>query len=654
MVVKEETLDFVIRMFMESCLNPDVSRPSWGDRGNDRSKLPLWLLDLQSPFVKVVHREDIQEPHAVEWATLSYARGLKMPQYRVVDGQAQPLYSLFDIPYLRERVPANALFDAIEIVYQLGIRYLWVDVLCSNWDPHDLESLCQSYTDTFQGAMINIQLPDHDFWALDQLTRELEELNEMAKTEFYPTLGADGLGPITGMLDATLFLYPFFANSWNCLDRLLSPRKLFYLPDGEVVWACASYCAHSLRGYLNDDLRDCLMSLPNYPFPEGQRLLLSSSSPSSSLMLATDRLQEKSTPPFSAIIETLSRCYNIVNDKDYIVIHHILAYAYGMAPDPGHWENGIGSLPVDYIWWGDVRWTSISDLGHTTYASTAWLLRVGIKLCLSSYWFFNKPPTCRSAARDAEAKALRGPHRLYKGSVGLCERGYELGCAQFSEPKLRRAGPGSWDLYADTLFASLQIAGVSGQSTFLGAGLVTGEPWGFEPPRMRYSKPYYIYSEEETEEMKEMGETRLMGRGIVDDPLWLQNEMLTIKAEEDWEKAEMALVGNTNPKLKNRRILTLAFLMRQTVEVRAADLPRCRRYGGAEMMPGPRLCVEHGYGCPEADVVTLEVNYGLILLTSDDDDEGDGIDLDRYERVGVFEVYGDNFAGDKVKIMYLR
>ncbi|KAK8002596.1 hypothetical protein PG989_002315 [Apiospora arundinis] len=618
MVVKEETLDFVIRMFMESCLNPDVSRPSWGDRGNDRSKLPLWLLDLQSPFVKVVHRGDIQEPHAVEWATLSYARGLKMPQYRVVDGQAQPLYSLFDIPYLRERVPANALFDAIEIVCQLGIRYLWVDVLCSNWDPHDLESLCQSYTDTFQGAMINIQLPDHDFWALDQLTRELEELNEMAKTEFYPTLGGDGLGPTTGMLDATLFLYPFFTNSWNCLDRLLSPRKLFYLPDGEVVWACASYCAHSLRGYLNDDLRDCLMSLPNYPFPEGQRLLLSSSSPSSSLMLATDRLQEKSTPPFSAIIETLSRCYNIVNDKDYIVIHHILAYAYGMAPDPGHWENGIGSLPVDYIWWGDVRWTSISDLGHSTYASTAWLLRVAL------------PETRRRKPYEAPIASIKGLS----------------GCAN--------EGPGSWDLYADTLFASLQIAGVSGQSTFLGAGLVPGEPWGFEPPRMRYSKPYYIYSEEETEEMKEMGETRLMGRGIVDDPLWLQNEMLTIKAEEDWEKAEMALVGNTSPKLKNRRILTLAFLMRQTVEVRAADLPPLPPLWGAEMMPGPRLCVEHGYGCPEADVVTLEVNYGLILLTSDDDDEGDGIDLDRYERVGVFEVYGDNFAGDKVKIMYLR
>lgn len=78
----------------------------------------------------------------------------------------------------------------------------------------------------------------------------------------------------------------------------------------------------------------------------------------------------------------------------------------------------------------------------------------------------------------------------------------------------------------------------------------------------------------------------------------------------------------------------LAFLMRESLELRAANLPSHWKTEPVSRRTRPYTAHGHNSCVADESVMALEVNYGLILLTSDGGQE------DVYERVGVFKVYG--------------
>lgn len=290
----------------------------------------------------------------------------------------------------------------------------------------------------------------------------------------------------------------------------------------------------------------------------------------------------------------------------------------------------------------------------------SWLHWGGEKAFLSSHWRHTELLTSNCDGTPATVNT-RGSHPLFK-SIGKQPRGFEIRCARWNEPCLGFTGPGPRDEEADSVFAALERASFTGRSTFLGAG-IDGQPWGYDPPTLRWSRPCYIYDEY----------MNLMGRGVVNDADWFTEELDRIYDKEQREIDESVRRGVRKPaKLKNRRIVTLSFLQRETLELRAADVPLPLPWATDPVFCISDTCVRHHRGERLlSDRVALGVHYGMILLTSggggagsgsdgnygsegEDEDEPKVIDTDLYDRVGVFEVYGETFASDRAKQIYLR
>ncbi|KAK8058542.1 hypothetical protein PG994_008990 [Apiospora phragmitis] len=217
--------------------------------------------------------------------------------------------------------------------------------------------------------------------------------------------------------------------------------------------------------------------------------------------------------------------------------------------------------------------------------------------------------------------------------------------------------PQSRDFHADRLFSALREASVTGGATFLGAGI--SRPWNNDPPLMQSSAPCYIY---------DRGYNR-MGRGIVDDPAWFLGEMQKIRAKEQQEIHEKTRRGGQEEaeKAQEPPHRHAGVHRARDTELRSAGLPELP-WKTEPVSWTSEPCVEYGCDCRVVDTEALEVHYGLILLTSgpaagsggysgeegEEDQEADAIDYDLYDRVGVFEVYGAEFASDRPKRIYIR
>ncbi|KAK8035178.1 hypothetical protein PG993_010173 [Apiospora rasikravindrae] len=165
---------------LKACLGSDTSNRR-GARGGGPSRAPFYLLDLYTirtdtleadtrgyRTVKGVYREQIPNPNTAEWATLSYTRGQVAPRRGSVEtvqlaiDNRIVLTDILDDTGTRTLVPAGVLYGAIRVVLDLGIQYLWVDVLCSFWGPDDDgDGWVKSYMNIFEGAKVNIALPDY-------------------------------------------------------------------------------------------------------------------------------------------------------------------------------------------------------------------------------------------------------------------------------------------------------------------------------------------------------------------------------------------------------------------------------------------------------------------------------------------------------------
>ncbi|KAK8113223.1 hypothetical protein PG984_013749 [Apiospora sp. TS-2023a] len=755
MIINENIFDFATRL-LETCLAGSCNPNSGTVRGGDPKKVPLHLIDLQSAgtdiqdpqILNVVHRTQIPNLGAVEWATLSYARGQIAPRrppeeliQAINNGIGVILDGIYDDTRTRVLVPQYLLEDAVRIVKELEIRYLWIDEVCPCWDPQDDGGWVKSYVNTFQGAKVNIQLPDCDDMEgrneeyLRCLVREdAKWMEEQGNWAFNSILRGDDppQTPAALRMSAAPFLVPFFTDPCALIDRLLSPRKLFCLHDGDAIWACAHHCTHSRyeqTGRLHVDPRECLLSPPKFTpsrlpprasslslpstrqpqkerggppvrFTKKARQALKGTSKDKYRITGVQKSRHKSPslltqvltrrafredvasgpcsrspregehkPPFSAMVEALSRCRNLRLDEDPFIGFQLLIHIYihefaESMPAPYLWDKFIGHIPDELLWYGDVE-PSLFPIEEESSGSCimnywtcdynmSWLHSVGPKAFLGSHWSFTEPLTSRCDTTLARTKP-RGHHLLFD-SLGKQPRGFEIKCARYIKPIVRVASPEDPDPEADCLFAALREASVTGRPTFLGAGL--DGPWNYDLPFMTGSQPCYIYNQR--------GD--LMGRGIVDSPLWFLEERAEIEAEEEQEINENYRRGGRKglSKSRNRRIVTLAFIGRESLELSAVDmllLPLPLPWETEPLSCTSATCAEHGRG--EGERVALEVNYGLILLTSrglagvhgdpgsDEEYEDEVLDTDLYDRVGVFEVYG-KFTHERAKQMYLR
>lgn len=289
---------------------------------------------------------------------------------------------------------------------------------------------------------------------------------------------------------------------------------------------------------------------------------------------------------WSEVLEAFSRC-DVDDDHDQMeATKGLIQRKEAKLRVQRLWNAQIGHIPQDLIWLGDVTYQREEDVRR--FWSCSWASWFGPKMFLN-----NRRAT--TLAKDFE-------------SEGATPGGLRIRCARFDGPRVELLSVASWDPAAEALFVALPCG------TLVAAAWDKGD-WQF-------SRPCYIYDGDgdgdgdgDSDVEEGTRRRRLLGRGIIDNA----------------DHFDQYCFDRPTP-------LSLALLVDEVVVLpggggndgddAAADahlLP----WATTTATPTPPSSSPRGGDGGER---LLRVHYGLILLASGPDE---------YERVGVFECYGE-------------
>ncbi|KAL8848827.1 MAG: hypothetical protein Q9221_006166 [Calogaya cf. arnoldii] len=166
-------------------------------------------------------------------------------------GQTQPLKLTRDsYEGFEENIPFELLpktfADAIHITLNLGVSYLWIDSLCICQDDQgDWLAESARMGDIYANGICNIAALDHGGCFFDGPTPASKALYFSTRGKLYLTTKFSQPNSKGGRLSNT----PLGKRGWIFQELVLSPRTIFYGPDG-MSWACVQEEAdevHSMR-----------------------------------------------------------------------------------------------------------------------------------------------------------------------------------------------------------------------------------------------------------------------------------------------------------------------------------------------------------------------------------------------------------------------
>jgi hypothetical protein len=239
-IVVPDQIDIgIIREWMTSCstLHSAKCAQRWGP---DLREIKL---------VDVTTRQIVATPDdCVEYVALSYVWG-------GVNQQSYKLHSKL------QRLP-QTIEDTIELVRQLGIRYLWADSLCIDQsDPADKEQQIKKMSSIYQGACLTIVALSGSS-AHSGLAR-LRNIRRIQPQLFCIVNGKRLVG-LMPTLSQQIWCSPWGQRAWTLQEALLSSRCL-YISDHQLYFECnGMQCCESLNDSRSWAHHIRLPQSPNY------------------------------------------------------------------------------------------------------------------------------------------------------------------------------------------------------------------------------------------------------------------------------------------------------------------------------------------------------------------------------------------------------
>ncbi|RSL68344.1 hypothetical protein CEP54_002884 [Fusarium duplospermum] len=221
----DKAVDYqLLSRWHEVCLASHESCQEHQKKGSYPFKHPIRLIDVNAMRLCEID----MKVSPVKYAALSYVWGQSYTPYTMLR-----LSNLHD---LLQRVPSellpNTVRDAITVVREIGIGYLWVDALCILQDSvEDLEEQLASMSQIYQQATLSICAA----YGTDSSTgipgvslqpggQHVEQYNEM------PLITLRPVATIVGESK-------WDSRAWTFQERLLSTRCAIFTADG-MIWQC--------------------------------------------------------------------------------------------------------------------------------------------------------------------------------------------------------------------------------------------------------------------------------------------------------------------------------------------------------------------------------------------------------------------------------
>ena len=350
------------RTWMNDCLKNHGESCSALPHEHGFAKLPSRIIDVSSDTCLRVRESDPDERG--QYCALSYQWG-GLPEFRLTTETLPSLKSGFSI----DNLPAT-IADAVNVTRNLGVRYLWVDVVCILQDDkddkaHEVSRMANIYlyshltiiaaraNSVTEGFLRSNADPDTGLWKgmvpvrYPVVTAGQEDINDVfhmthgeAVERGRLTYGTIWLLDETDRLEAQSFRDPTDKRCWCLQERLLSPRTLTY--GRWPTWRCMRMKASDGAASLNADpwMRKC----------DGftQMLLKASKQPQASLLDHTAR-DDLLRAWYEVVNEYSKRNLSDSNDRLPAIsgIATLMSHAMGMSYLAGLWED---TLLHDLMW----------------------------------------------------------------------------------------------------------------------------------------------------------------------------------------------------------------------------------------------------------------------------------------------------------------
>lgn len=220
----------VLRGWIVHCQNHHLSvcSPFWGNGGQ-------W-----PPILRVIDcatRSVIDTPAKCEFAALSYVWG--EATHRNSDES-----SILSLGALPETLPL-VISDAMKVVLELRLRYLWVDKYCiDQTNPTELQSQISAMNLVYDRAVVTI-VPGCG----DDASFGLPGVSSRHRIP-QPTLNLDGRLWVSGMQNPQKLIRnsPWNSRGWNFQEGLFSRRRLVFTEE-QVYFECNEYTLSELEAF---------------------------------------------------------------------------------------------------------------------------------------------------------------------------------------------------------------------------------------------------------------------------------------------------------------------------------------------------------------------------------------------------------------------
>ncbi|KAI1414331.1 heterokaryon incompatibility protein-domain-containing protein [Hypoxylon sp. FL1857] len=238
-----------VREWLDNCIS---------SHDPDCSLTPLRLRDnayLRSfRLIDVYNRCIVQFPTRPQYVALSYVWG-RGPVCRLLQSNRDELMSPNGLDNYWDQIPLTVK-DAISLVRDMELRYLWVDSLCLVQDDRE---------DVMKGINVMDSVYEQCLFSIVASADPTQGLPGVQRPRRVSQISCDVLPGIRLLLshrmEELIELTPYHQRAWTFQEYFLSRRKVVFL-NGMVHFQCRTrYCSEDIRGSLPSSMANLLSSV---------------------------------------------------------------------------------------------------------------------------------------------------------------------------------------------------------------------------------------------------------------------------------------------------------------------------------------------------------------------------------------------------------
>ncbi|KAK3317584.1 heterokaryon incompatibility protein-domain-containing protein [Cercophora scortea] len=222
------------RQLLDTCLAGCQSNGHKKCQVDKQPLLPTRVLSIDNDDMQFVRLHESTPKQCDQYVALSYVWGMKKQPVTTTEATLQNHVTGIPVSSLPQTIQ-----DAVTTTAKLGLRYLWVDVLCIIQDKGhpDKKRELKKMGDYYQNATLTIAAAVASTVADGFLHPRTP--SPACQLPLYAPNGPSGIISITAKVSHEQTPEPLYTRAWTLEEFLLPPRLLIF-GTREAIWQCNS------------------------------------------------------------------------------------------------------------------------------------------------------------------------------------------------------------------------------------------------------------------------------------------------------------------------------------------------------------------------------------------------------------------------------